>query len=354
MSALVDWPLAERIVRATTEDGTGSMPSGCDLEGASLRSREAVLTYTRLRPEGDLPEAEWVSRREWGEMNLRGMREMLAPLEDRLAGSLTGPARGALGAVAGRLVAVELGGLIALASKRVLGQYEFSMRGIERPPRLVFVGANIESAAGSLSGTPDQVLEWVALHETTHSIHFASVPWLGKHLGGLADQLLGDASLSLSGADVIAGARRLLTSDPRRSLAALRANDPVTLLAPASSREAIAAVQATMAAVEGYAEHVMDAAAWDLGPSVVELRAAMEQRREGRGTLARLLSWLLGFEMKLRQYRDGKRFADEVVGRVGIEGLNAAWDGPESLPLLAELADPELWLARVMTASAPA
>lgn len=326
------------------------MPSGCDLEGASLRSREAVLNYTGLEPEGDLPDAEWVSRREWGELNLRGMREMLTPVEERLAESLNGPARGAVGAVAGRLVALELGGLIALASKRVLGQYDFSIRGVERPPRLVFVGANIESAAGALSGTPDEVLEWVALHETTHSVHFASAPWLGGHLSGLAGRLLADTSLSISGTDVISGARRLVTSDPRRLLAELRANDPVTLLAPSSSRETIANLQATMAAIEGYAEHVMDAAAGDLGPSVSELRAAMERRRDGRGTLARLLSWLLGFEMKLRQYRDGKSFADAVVDRAGIEGLNAAWEGPGSLPHLAELSDPDLWLARVAAA----
>jgi uncharacterized protein (DUF2342 family) len=99
---------------------------------------------------------------------------------------------------------------------------------------------------------------------------------------------------------------------------------------------------------------VMDAAAGRLGPAVVELRAAMERRRDGRSTLARLLSWLLGFEMKLRQYRDGKRFADDVVGRAGIEGLNAAWNGPDSLPRLPELSDPELWLARVAAAPAAA
>ncbi len=330
------------------------MQSGCDLEGASLRSRRAVLAYTGLKPASDLPEAEWVSRREWGEMNLRGMREMLAPVEDRLAGSLGGPAGGALRAVAGRLVALELGGLIALASKRVLGQYEFSMRGADRPPRLVFVGANIESAAEALSGTPEEVLEWVALHETTHAVHFASAPWLGGHLAGLADRLLTEAPLNVSGTAVISSARRIVTSDPRRLLAELRANDPVTLLAPPSSRETIAQVQATMAAVEGYAEHVMDAAAGDLAPSVAELRAGMERRRDDRGTVARLLSWLLGFEMKLRQYRDGKRFADDVVGRAGIEGLNVAWEGPGSLPRLGELSDPALWLGRVTSAPAAA
>jgi uncharacterized protein (DUF2342 family) len=62
--------------------------------------------------------------------------------------------------------------------------------------------------------------------------------------------------------------------------------------------------------------------------------------------MTRFLSWLLGLELKLRQYRDGKRFADDVVERAGIERLNRAWSGPEALPDEGELGDAEEWLAR--------
>ena len=60
----------------------------------------------------------------------------------------------------------------------------------------------------------------------------------------------------------------------------------------------------------------------------------------------RLLERILGFELKLRQYRDGKRFCDAVVARAGIEGLNRVWSAPHALPTLAELADPDAWIAR--------
>ncbi len=73
----------------------------------------------------------------------------------------------------------------------------------------------------------------------------------------------------------------------------------------------------------------------------------MERRRENRGPLARTLAWLLGLEMKLRQYRDGKQFADEVVAAEGIGGLNLAWDGPDALPTLAEIAAADEWMRRV-------
>ena len=105
-------------------------------------------------------------------------------------------------------------------------------------------------------------------------------------------------------------------------------------------------IQATMAVVEGHAEHVMDAVGADVIPSLDQLRAALERRREGRSGPMRLLERVLGFELKLRQYRDGKRFCDAVVERAGIEGLNRVWSAPHALPTLAELADPDSWLAR--------
>ena len=191
------------------------------------------------------------------------------------------------------------------------------------------------------------MLEWVALHEGTHAIHFGSAPWMREHLGGLAETLLATSPPDLSINELLARARRLRPSDPRRLLEEARAGGPMALFAPASSRAVMAETQSMMAAIEGYAEHVMDAAAGSLGPSVVELRAAMERRRESAGTVARLLAWMLGLEMKMRQYRDGKRFSDQVVERAGIDGLNRAWDGPSSLPDEGDIADPERWLARV-------
>lgn len=348
MSSIVDWGLAERVAVAAAGEGPSAMASGrVDLTGAGERSQQAVIAYTQLSPAEPVPEAEWVSRREWAAINLRSIRELLAAAETRLGGSLApGRAGAMIDAVGGRAVAVQLGGLLGLASRRVLGQYEMSLLGGDAPPRLIFVGQNIDAAAGELNGAPADVLEWVALHEVTHAVHFSSVPWLGDHLGSMARTLLQDTPLTLEGSELISGARQAL-GDPRGWIDEIRRSDPVTLLAPPQARETIFAVQATMALVEGFAEHVMDAAASELGPRVDTLRAGMERRRENRGPLARALAWLFGMEMKMRQYKQGKRFADAVVEAEGIEGLNLAWSGPLALPTSAEISAPEEWLLRV-------
>ncbi|MGZ5324791.1 MAG: zinc-dependent metalloprotease, partial [Solirubrobacterales bacterium] len=82
------------------------------------------------------------------------------------------------------------------------------------------------------------------------------------------------------------------------------------------------------------------------GPQVPELRVAMERRRQSRSPLIRLVSWLLGFELKLRQYREGKAWADEVAATAGIGAVNEAWRDRASLPAPAEIAEPSAWLAR--------
>jgi len=347
LSTFVDWPLAERVVRAGAGAGPAAMEPCLDLAAIHSRAERAVLDYTGLRPAEPLPAPEWVSRREWALLNLNSMRELMAPLEQRIDGSMSGAAQGALRAVAGRIVALEVGGLLALASKRVLGQYEFPLLGGPRAPRLVFVGPNLDEAAVKLGGRPEEVLEWVALHEGTHAVHLGAAPWLRDHLGGLAESLMATDPPSSSPAELLAGVRRFASRDPRRLFEEMRDAGPLALLAPASSRAAIAQTQSTMAAIEGYAEHVMDAAAGPLAPVVAELRLAMDERRGSATGMTRFLSWLLGLELKMRQYRDGKRFADDVVERAGIEGLNRAWRGPEGLPDAGELGDVEAWLERV-------
>jgi len=347
VSDLLDVELARRVATAGVGAGPAAMP-GLDLESIGARAADAVLTYTDLQIAEPLPEAEWIDRRGWIELNLSSMGEIV----DAVASRAPGLAGGRLGAVTSRVIAVEIGALLNFASRHVLGQYDLSLLGEGRPPRLVFVGANISDAAGKLGGDSGQVLEWIALHEVTHAVHLGSAPWIRTHLGALARTLLANAEVGPGASELLARARRIATTDPRRALDELRASDPLTLLATAESAATIRSIQAVMAAIEGYAEHVMDAAGAGLGPAVAQLRLALDRRRENRNPVARLLAWILGFELKMRQYRDGKSFCDAVVARVGIDGLNRAWAAPDALPELAELGDPDAWIERVALPSA--
>jgi uncharacterized protein (DUF2342 family) len=78
----------------------------------------------------------------------------------------------------------------------------------------------------------------------------------------------------------------------------------------------------------------------------------MDRRRRSRSAPERMLQKLLGLEMKMRQYVQGKQFCDTVASEVGIEGLNAVWRSPQDMPTTAELDDPHAWIRRTRLPSA--
>ena len=99
-----------------------------------------------------------------------------------------------------------------------------------------------------------------------------------------------------------------------------------------SERATVERIQAVMALIEGHAEHVMDATAPDLIPSLPKLRDALDSRRRNQSVVSRLVGRLLGLELKLRQYERGKAFCDAIVEEGGAAALRFVFSSPETLP----------------------
>jgi putative hydrolase len=114
----------------------------------------------------------------------------------------------------------------------------------------------------------------------------------------------------------------------------------------AGRKELLDGVQALMAVLVGYAEHVMDAVGEQVLDDLPSLRTAMQRRRRDRSGLLRVLERLIGMDLKMRQYEQGKAFCDGVVAVGGIAALNRVWNGPDAMPSIPELDDPAAWLAR--------
>ena len=128
----------------------------------------------------------------------------------------------------------------------------------------------------------------------------------------------------------------------------------MALVQSREQRRIMEQVQTTMSVIEGYSEHVMDAVGEQVLPAYAGLRDAMERRRSNRSAPERILHRLLGLDLKMRQYEEGKAFCDGVVERAGIAGLNRVWEGADQLPSAHELREPQGWLERVETAPAAA
>jgi coenzyme F420 biosynthesis associated uncharacterized protein len=348
---MIDWGLAEQIAVFVAGEGANGGAARPRLDGlptAAAESERLVTAYTGLRSPGSLPRPEALDRRGWIDANVHSLRPLLDPLAGRM-GSDLGPLAAPVRVAAGVLMAAEVGVLFGYMARHVLGQYELVLLDAEAPARLLFVAPNLDEAGRSLDAKPGELLRWVALHETTHALQFEGVPWLRGHLSDLVHELLRSVEVSIDAGRLL----RLPTgADVRALVDAIREGDLLSLVTAPEQRALLDRAQATMAVLEGYAEHVMDAVGAGLLPSLPRLRAGLERRRAKRSQASRWLARLLGLELKLRQYRLGKAFCDAVVEQGGIDALNGVWTRPEALPTLAELEDPSSWMAR-STASGP-
>ncbi|MEA2212987.1 MAG: hypothetical protein QOF83_2935 [Solirubrobacteraceae bacterium] len=342
---MIDWILAEKIAGYVAGAGDAPAPKA-DLNALAAESERRVIAYTGLQPARPLPAPEGIERREWVQTNIKAMRQLLDPVLDRASGRLSGPLRPALQLALGFVVTTEVAVVLGYLAQRVLGQYELVLLDESTevtPPRLLFVLPNLGQAVRAFEAQEDEFMTWVALHEVTHAVQFNGVPWLHGYVAGLVKELLGKAELRMDADRKM----RLPTGDEiKRVASALRRGDLVSIFTSTAERETFDRVQAVMAVIEGHAEHVMDEVAPDLLPSLPQLREALDRRRKTQSGLSRLFAKLLGLELKLRQYEQGKAFCDAVVAQVGTRGLEHLFSGPEALPSLPELQDAPAWLRR--------
>jgi coenzyme F420 biosynthesis associated uncharacterized protein len=350
MAQFVDWDLAAATAGVLGKAGPRVTVPEAAAVVAELRvlADEAaghVQEYTGLTPAGPPSPVRVVDRRDWAAANIDGMREVVAPLLNRVAaGRQPSSVADAIGS---RVTGVQAGTVLAYLSSRVLGQYEvFS----GDPGQLLLVAPNIVDVERRLEAVPRDFRLWVCLHEVTHRTQFTAVPWLRAHFlaevaafveaGGAPDQMAERVRNAMGGLVEV-----LRDPESRRSV--------LDLVQTPAQRQVLDRITALMTLLEGHAEFVMDGVGPDVVPSVSEIRARFNVRREGGNPVEKFVRRLLGVDAKLRQYAEGRRFVHEVVSRVGMTGFNKVFSSPLTLPLLSELTDAPAWIARV-GATAPA
>jgi len=345
---MIDWRVARYIAGRV---GGAPLERGPDeklVAGICLDAEERVRGYTLMSGGAAAPAPEVVPRGEWVRANSLSMGPLLDAAIEGVGAKAASKSKGPGVAVAAT-VTLEAGVMLGILSRRVLGQYDIALiPQINDPaPRLLFVGPNLETASKSFgSGGSDDFLRWVAIHEVTHAVQFSAVPWLRGYIGGIAADLLGSLSdATPTGRRPVADLARAAAGRAGRTLSG---RDPFALVLSEEQHAIVNRMQAVMSVVEGHAEHVMDEAGAEVIPSLPHLRMAMARRREAPNPLWRIVSRLMGLEMKMRQYEQGKAFCDAVAREAGPAGLSKVWDSPEALPNGEEILAPKRWMARVM------
>jgi coenzyme F420 biosynthesis associated uncharacterized protein len=326
--------LASRTERAPSED--------FDYVGAVEETLGPLSEFTGIElPRGLLGgrQLRVADRAEWIDFNIEGFGTLMEPVLKRAASG----ADNLTWALGGVTLTAQVGLLLGFLSARVLGQYDTGpLVGRERagePGQVFFLDGNIVSAAGRIGVPVDGLRLWIVLHEMTHALQFEGYPWLRAYLGELLESLVAPLADRL-------GVRETF----RRLSENLRTGGrSVELMMNRPQREAFDRMQATMSVIEGYSDYVMHHVGRGLVPHYEHLKGRMAKSRAHRPPFETAVFRLTGLDVKLEQYRLGERFADAVVRRWGMEGLNRVWERPENLPTLGEVRDPGLWMTRMET-----
>ncbi len=349
---MIDWKLAlataSRLSRPGPELTDAEVADVvAELRQAAARAEGPVREYTGLLATGALGAPSpilVVDRPRWVEANLATFRVLTDPIGRKLAESGRAPT-GLSKKVGEKLSGAQVGAVMSFVSSKVLGQFDPFWTGpAGEGGRLLLVAPNIVAAEQAMKVDPHDFRLWVCLHEETHRVQFTAVPWLREHLRSSIDELvsstdLDDQSLSRLLDQGVGEVLKAIRNDPDASLASVFQND--------RQRELVDTMTGVMSLLEGHADVVMDGVGPQVVPSVAEIRRKFQRRRQGSGSIDRLVRKLLGLDAKARQYRDGAVFVRSVVDTVGLDGFNAVWADPAHLPSRAEILDPSAWVSRV-------
>jgi coenzyme F420 biosynthesis associated uncharacterized protein len=342
LGTAVDWQLAAKTGVLMSRPGPNisrgqAEQAVAELSAAARRAEAPVREVTGLAGGLPVPGAQIVDRRGW-------ITAAAASLATMTEADASEPTR----MFAGKPAGVQAGAMLAFLSSAILGQYD-PFTGSDGT--LLLVAPNIVAAERTLGVRPADFRLWVCLHEVTHRVQFAAVPWLADYLRGTIATLTRSTTEPVS--EIVARLaeelkeRRTASPDERAAqggvIGLLRATQ-----GPAQ-RAALDRILVLGTLLEGHADHVMDAVGPAVVPSVEQIRKAFDDRRERpHNPLQRLLRALLGMDAKLAQYVRGKAFVDAVVAQVGMRRFNTIWTSADTLPLPAEIDRPGAWAARVL------
>jgi coenzyme F420 biosynthesis associated uncharacterized protein len=351
---LLDWTLVERV--AFLAAGAG--------EGLHDREREELQrAYRIMLQEVEGPIAEYtgaplsldaiavhvLDRREWIAANLANVQDLLGPLEEvyqrmaRLQDEIV-PGLRYLGRTA---VSGEVGVMLGYLGRRVLGQFDISVLvGEAIPPgRLLFVQPNIQHVERQLGLPAEDFRRWLVLHEATHAHEFENHPWIRRYLSDTVRAYLETVAQDLGR---LTGQLKTAKAFLGRVVDQLRQGSSLfeALLTP-EQRRLVARLQALMCLLEGYSNHLMNTVGRVMLPHYQLIQTRVEARQRQRSPAEELFLRLTGLQLKLDQYALGERFVRDVAQARGIAFVNLAWQGPEYLPTMDEVREPDRWVRRV-------
>ncbi len=246
------------------------------------------------------------------------------------------------------VLGMQAGSMVGFLAHRVLGQFDTGLPALDHED-LYLVVPNLEAFATDHALDARQVRMWAAGHEVAHHAVLA-VAWLRGHLVALLEDYYTDIDFD-PGKLTDALSR---VEDPAELEGMIGGAGGIAALLGAEHDEAkLAPIQAVVAAISGYGDHLVRRALGELLPDLTRLEEAEARRRAEPDQSEQFLQQLAGLTLDRHRASEAATFFDEIVRRWGPETVEHVWAEPDHLPRLEELSDPVGWAARVLLDEEP-
>ncbi|MQB00026.1 MAG: hypothetical protein GEU78_06985 [Actinobacteria bacterium] len=320
-------------------------------------SEQLISGYTRLSIDEPL-RSELITRAEFVTQTLQGWRWLLEGLADRFSAELgrlggmeaqeeaSGSALGPMSQMTPLLMGMQAGTLIGHLSREFLTRFDIAIPR-EDDGQLFFLPTNIDAVAVDYGFESKPFRHWLSLHSAARQILFRSVPWLDKYTRSLFTDVVDSIELDVGDLE-----RRMveLQSGEMSSLESGMQN-MIPLVQNDRHTAALSRLKAALAIFEGYANHACGEVAPRMIDDAVKISEGMWRHRASPSEGKQVLTNLLGISTDRSLETGAGTFCAAVVKLHGIAALNRVWEAPDSLPSLAEIRDPFVWIERVIDGS---
>ncbi|THJ69458.1 zinc-dependent metalloprotease [Candidatus Frankia alpina] len=374
----VNWELARQVAVRSLGDGESSVPMGQQhMADEALRIADVWLDPVTILPAGATTGAAW-SRVEWIEKTLPVWRTLCDPiaakvveamrtgissglsqlggggvelpseLRDALPPGLDlsalmgagGPIMQMMNQVGGMLFGAQVGQAIGTLAAEVVSSTEVGLP-LGPAGTAALVPAGVAAFGAGLEIPEDEVRIYLALREGASTRLFAHVPWLRAHVLGAVEEYARGIAV-----DTEAVGRVMRMVDPTALMNPERLSEALgeDVFADATTPEqkaALARLELILALIEGWVDHVTDAAATGHLPAAGRLREMVRRRRAEGGPGEQTFSTLVGLSLRPRKLREAAALWAALAEARGREGRDALWAHPDLLPTAADLAAPD-------------
>lgn len=365
----LQWDVARQVAMTTATGGRTAEPNVEPTDRIALESLAPIAqlhveahTGLSTSPTDQPRKLLVVNKSTWCHHTIEAYKPLFTKLATSLSGSELAPnvshdpatddsmasmMAGLTKMMAPAMMGMSVGSMVGTMSQHAFGQYDIPL---PRDPvhQLLLVPSNINSFATDWSLPIDDTRMWVLIQElTAHAVlgvqHVREIisSTVRRYVAGfrpnptaMFERMTG---IELTGNDPMAMLQKFL-SDPSLILGAVRSREQESL-SPV--------LDAMVAAIIGYIDHSVDAAASQVLGGGSQIAEAVRRRRVESSPNDMFVEHLLGLRLTRQQLERGRTFVDGVVERAGNAGISQLFDTPGNLPTPSELDAPGLWLARL-------